>query len=106
MSEVPCTPEPGRTPLHPAWIIPSSADGHRVGVTTQSKVVASLTLLVAITLLHRSGSVAVEPLHLGRLARSHESARLHSGHLVGFTGGPLPLWILYGKGIKLALFWQ
>ena len=24
--------------------------------------------------------MAVEPLHLGRLARSHESARLHSGY--------------------------
>ena len=32
-------------------------------VTTQSKVVAQLTLLAAITVLHRSCSVAPEPLH-------------------------------------------
>jgi len=48
-------------------------------VKTQSKVVARLTLLVAITVLLRSGSVAVEPLHLRRLARSPKSARLHPG---------------------------
>ena len=33
------------------------------GFTTQSTVVAQLTLLVAITVLHRSCSVAAEPLH-------------------------------------------
>ena len=47
------------------------------GFKTQSEVVARLTLLVAMAVLHRSGSVAVEPLHLGRLAR--RSARRHSG---------------------------
>jgi len=34
-----------------------------LGFRTQSKIVAQLTLLVAITVLHRSCSVAADPLH-------------------------------------------
>ena len=50
-----------------------------LSLKTQSKVVARLTLLVAVTVLHKFGSVAAEPLQLKRLARSHGSARLTSG---------------------------
>jgi len=57
--------------LVPAWSTfgfagadtPSLGDSRRRHFITQSKVVAQLTLLVAITVLHRSCSVAAEPLH-------------------------------------------
>ena len=54
---------------------------------TQSKVVAQLTLLVAITVLQRSCSVAAELLHRRRrLARPHGGSRLCAG--LSFSGLP------------------
>ena len=49
---------------------PVLSTGSTCSVKTQSKVVAQLTLLVAITVLHRSCSVAAEPLVLLRVGRT------------------------------------
>ena len=50
------------------------------GLGTQSKIVAQLILLVAISVSHRSCSVTAEPLHRWRrLARRHGGSRLCAG---------------------------